>query len=249
MITLAVMSGKGGVGKSTVAANLATALSEKGNEVGILDSDFHGPTIPKLLGIKNGRLRVTEDEEMIPLDVKQNLKAVSIDLMQKNKDAPVIWRGPMKMKMIKNLLNDVKWNNLDYLIIDLPPGTGDEPLSIAQEIEDINGSVIVTTPQEVSIQSVRKSIQFSREVNMPVIGLVENMGEFICPNCGESTNIFGSGGGEELANELDIPYLGSVPLDPEIVKSGEKGEPFVNKENKSSIAFEEIVERIIEEVE
>lgn len=249
MISIAVISGKGGVGKSTVSANLAAALAENGNKVGVLDSDFHGPTIPKLLNAE-GYLRGTTDEEIVPVRVNENLEVISVDLMKGSSDSPVIWRGPMKMNMIQQILNGVKWANddIDYLIIDLPPGTGDEPLSIVQQIPDINGSIIVSTPQEVSVQSVRKSVEFSKEVDMPVLGIIENMSEFVCPNCGEKTEIFGSGGGKELAKEFDMDFLGSLPLDPEIVESGEKGEPFVYSDSESAKIFQDIIEKIKENV-
>jgi Mrp family chromosome partitioning ATPase len=242
---LVIMSGKGGVGKSTVATNLALAFSARGNKVGLLDCDIHGPSIPKLLGIGKTALE-TSKEGITPIIVPPNLKVMSMAFLLPSTDSPVIWRGPVKMKVLKDFLEQVKWGDLDYLIIDLPPGTGDEPLSIGQLIPRCDGVVIVTTPQDVALLSVRKSITFARTLNMPIIGIVENMSGFICPHCSQKVDIFGSGGGEKAAKELNITFLGRIPLDEHIVKSGEEGKPFVlfQKEIPSSQAFTEIVEHV-----
>ncbi|OKY77914.1 MAG: Mrp family protein, ATPase, containing iron-sulfur cluster [Candidatus Methanohalarchaeum thermophilum] len=244
MKTLAVMSGKGGVGKSTIAANLA-ALISKEHKVGILDTDFHGPTIPKILDIEEEALLTTPDGEIEPVKYNENLQAVSIDLMQQEEDQPTIWRGPLKMKVIKEFSNEIHWDeSTEYLIIDLPPGTGDEPLSVAQEFQGIDGAIIVTTPQDVALKSVRKSVNFAKRIDLEVIGVIQNMNKLKCPNCGEEIKIFGSGGGVEMSKELDIPFLGSLPLDPEIMQSGEKGKPFVEEDTKLKESMETIFNNV-----
>jgi ATP-binding protein involved in chromosome partitioning len=240
-----VLSGKGGVGKSTVSANLAFALSKKGYSVGLLDSDFHGPSIPKILGIENKKPAPTATG-FDPVSVSPSLKVMSIGLLLEDNDSPVIWRGPLKMGVAKQFIGDVNWGELDYLIIDLPPGTGDEPLSIAQLIPNSDGAVIVTTPQDVALVSVRKSINFVKKMNMPVIGIIENMSGFICPYCKKSVDIFKTGGGLKAAREFQISFLGKVPIDPKIVLTGDNGEPFLDK-NASSDAgkvFVDIVDKI-----
>ncbi len=247
MKKIVVMSGKGGVGKSTVAANLAFSLSEDGSKVGIFDSDFHGPTIPKMLGVKGKKFTPNQDK-IEPVSVNDNLKVISMDFLLPNDDSAVIWRGPMKMKMINQMLEDIEWGGIDYMIIDLPPGTGDEPLSIAQQIPDIDGVVIVTTPQDVALQAVRKSINFARKLNMKVLGVVENMDSLVCPNCGEEIKLFGEGGGEKMSKDLDVPYLGRIPIDPEIMKSGEKGISFTKNDSESTDAFKDIVKNIKENI-
>lgn len=241
--TLAVISGKGGVGKSTVAANLATALAMKGYDVGLLDVDIHGPNIPKLLGVEDIRLSGDEDS-IIPATTPSGLKVMSMAFLLKDKDLPVIWRGPLKMKAIRQFLGDVQWGPLDYLIIDLPPGTGDEPLSIGQLIPG-GHSVVVTTPQDVALLDARKAAMFSKQVNMSVLGIIENMSGFTCPHCGKQIELFKQGGGRRAAEELDVPFLGAVPLDVVVVASGDAGEPFVgNEESAAAAAFGDIVERI-----
>ncbi len=245
--TLVVMSGKGGVGKSTVAANLALSLSVRGKSVGLLDCDIHGPSIPKLLGIESATPEASQ-EGIQPIVVPPRLKVMSMAFLLPSTDSPVIWRGPVKMKVLKDFLGQVKWAELDYLIIDLPPGTGDEPLSIAQLIPDVEGVIIVTTPQDVALLSVRKSITFARTLNMPVLGIIENMSGFVCPHCSQKVNIFGFGGGERAARELHIPFLGRIPLDITIVESGERGKPFAisGEDNPCVQAFHAIVKNIEE---
>jgi len=240
-----VLSGKGGVGKSTVSANLAVALSKKGSEVGILDVDIHGPSIPKMLGVEDKR-PVTSDVSFDPVFYSPKLKVMSMGFILHDKDSPVIWRGPLKMTAIKQLIGDVNWGDLDYLIVDIPPGTGDEPLSIAQLIPNCDGAIIVTTPQDVALVSVRKSINFVKKMNMPVIGIIENMSGFKCPHCGKSIDIFKTGGGVKASKDFSVPFLGKVPLDPQIVETGDSGEPFVVKNNGADTAkaFIEIVENI-----
>lgn len=218
-----VMSGKGGVGKSTVAANLAAQLALKGFKVGLLDSDIHGPSIPKMFGIEDNRPEVDE-KGIVPVPVTENLKVMSIALLLEDKDSPIIWRGPAKMAAIKQFLEDVSWGKLDYLIVDLPPGTGDEPLSIAQLIEKVDGAVVVTTPQDMALVSVRKSITFAHMLKVPVIGIVENMSVIICPHCDEKINLFGKGGVEKAAKDFDVPVLAALPMDPEIAEIEDNGQ-------------------------
>jgi Mrp family chromosome partitioning ATPase len=240
-----VLSGKGGVGKSTVSANLAVALSQKNYDVGILDIDIHGPSIPKMLGIEDKKPDASEDG-FNPVFYSPKLKVMSMGFLIQDKDSPVIWRGPLKMSAIKQLIGDFNWGNLDYLIIDIPPGTGDEPLSIAQLIPGSDGAIVVTTPQDVALVSVRKSINFVKKMNIPVLGIVENMSGFKCPHCGKSIDIFKTGGGLKASKDFDIPFLGRVPLDEHIVKTGDSGRPFIvnNDESETAKAFERIVENI-----
>ncbi len=240
-----VLSGKGGVGKSTVSTNLAVALSQEGYQVGILDIDIHGPSIPKMLGIE-GKMPAISEAGFTPVYYSPTLKVMSMGFLIQNKDSPVIWRGPLKMAAIKQLIGDFNWGNLDYLIVDIPPGTGDEPLSIAQLIPNCDGAIIVTTPQDVALVSVRKSINFVKKMNMPVIGIIENMSGFKCPHCGKSVDIFKTGGGLKASKDFSVPFLGKVPLDVNIVETGDSGEPFVIKNNGSDTAkaFIGIVENI-----
>jgi len=242
-----VMSGKGGVGKSTVAANLAVSLARKGYEVGILDADVHGPNIPKMLGLDNEKL-IGSPQGMLPIYLYPNLKVLSMAFLLPNSDAPVVWRGPLKHGVFQQFLGEVEWGDLDYLIVDLPPGTGDEPLSIAYLIGQVDGSVIVTTPQEVALLHSRKAVVFSRMVHVPVIGIVENMSGFKCPHCGKDIDLFKIGGGEKAAVELQVPFLGRIPLDPDIVKDCDAGKPFVASKPDSPAAksFDEITDRILE---
>jgi len=242
---LIVLSGKGGVGKSTASVNLALTLSEKGYDVGLLDSDLHGPSIPKMLGIEDGKPEPTATG-FNPVSLSSHLKVMSIGFLLQDRDSPVIWRGPLKMGAIKQFIGDCNWGKLDYLIVDLPPGTGDEPLSIAQLIPRSDGAVIVTTPQDVALVSVRKSINFVKKMNMPIIGIIENMSGFKCPHCGKSVDIFKTGGGLKASKDFCVPFLGRVPLDAEIVETGDSGEPFVvkNKSSDAAKAFVEIVENI-----
>ena len=246
---IVIMSGKGGVGKSTVAVNLAVALARKGAKVGLLDSDMHGPSVPKLLGIPNLPLSVNQKGQVIPMNVPPGLKVISIAFLVGDRDAPVIWRGPVKMGAIKQFLEEVEWGRLDYLIIDLPPGTGDEPLSIAQLIPSPNGVIIVTTPQDVALLSVRKSINFAKAVKLPIIGIVENMAGLTCPHCGKRIDVFGDGGPEKAARDMNVPYLGILPLSPAIAKSGDDGKPFVDFPGTVvADAFEGITEMIVKSV-
>jgi len=239
-----VLSGKGGVGKSTVSANLAVALSKKEYNVGILDIDIHGPSIPKMLGIED-KTPISTDNGFVPVEYSPNLKVMSMGFMLKDRDSPVIWRGPLKMSVIKQLIGDFNWGNLDYLIVDIPPGTGDEPLSIAQLIPNCDGVIIVTTPQDVALVSVRKSINFVKKMGLPIIGIIENMSGFTCPHCGKSIDIFKTGGGLKASKDFNVPFLGKIPLDDQVVEAGDSGKPFIINNNKSitTKAFEKILKK------
>jgi len=242
-----VLSGKGGVGKSTVAVNLAVSLSLAGKSVGLLDIDIHGPSIPKILNLEGKTIQAAGDV-ILPVEMLENLKVMSIGFLLRGKDDAVIWRGPMKYHMIKQFLKDVQWGNLDFLIVDSPPGTGDEPLSVVQLLENADGAIIVTTPQEVALSDVRKCITFCRNLNLPVLGVLENMSGFVCPKCGEKTDVFKSGGGEIMANEMHVCFLGRIPIDPQIVEACDSGRPFVYHYNQSQTAkaFEKMLNPIIE---
>ncbi|MBA7570900.1 Iron-sulfur cluster carrier protein [subsurface metagenome] len=234
-----VLSGKGGVGKSTIAVNLATELARVGKRVGILDIDFHGPSIPSMFGL-DGTQIMFHDKVMQPVEFTINLHIMSIGFLLGNPGDAVIWRGPMKYGVIKQFISEVDWGELDYLVVDSPPGTGDEPLSIAQMTAEKAVAVVVTTPQRVSIEDVRKSVNFCRKLEVPVAGIIENMSGFICPHCGESVNIFDSGGGESLAEEMAVPFLGRIPIDPGVVDACDHGSPYVlaDKETETTKAFQ-----------
>ncbi len=241
-----VMSGKGGVGKTSVASNLAVALSKRGAKVGLMDVDLHGPDIPRMLGLQ-GLLDISADKRLLPKSYSDNLKVVSVESLSQDKDEAVIWRGPLKMHVIRQFISDVQWERLDYLIIDSPPGTGDEPLSVAQTIPGAN-AIIVTTPQEVSLADIRKSISFCRTVKMPVFGLIENMSGFVCPHCGKPMELFGSGGGFKTALAMNVPFLGYIPFDPKMVECADAGASYLEKYPDSEVtqAYNQIVERIME---
>ena len=244
---LLIISGKGGVGKSTVATNLAFSLALKDKKIGLLDIDIHGPNIAKMVGAEGKKLGVLPDSHIEPIFVPPGVKIMSISPLLKNSDTPVIWRGPLKMKLIDQFLTDVDWGKLDYLIIDSPPGTGDEPLSAAQLIPNLTGAIIVTTPQEVALLDARKAINFARSLNIPIIGIIENMSGLTCPHCGKKIQLFKAGGGEKSAQELQIPFLGKIPLDPDIVNSGDQGVPFImdHKKNPSEESMNKIVTNIL----
>ncbi len=245
-----VLSGKGGVGKSTVSINLASALSAHGKHVGLLDLDIHGPNIPKMLGIEDQRPAVLE-QMLEPVHVTGTLAVMSMAFLLPDTSTPVVWRGPMKMAVIQQFLNDVNWGALDYLVVDLPPGTGDEALSIAQQAPNLRGAVIVTTPQDVAVLDATKAIRFIEKLDMPVIGIIENMSGMCCPHCGETIDLFGRGGGEKAAHDLGVPYLGAIPLDPEMVKAGDEGRPYVLRHADSPTwrAVDAVMENLIKIVE
>lgn len=247
---LMVLSGKGGVGKSTVAVNLALALAEEGKRVGLLDIDIHGPSVPLLLGLEGAQLATGKDG-IEPALHGAGLKVVSIGFMLRERDDPVIWRGPLKYSAIKQFIKDVSWGDLDYLVVDAPPGTGDEPLSVAQLMEGADGAVVVTTPQRVAVSDVRRCISFCRRLSLPVIGVVENMSGFVCPHCGEETDLFGRAGGRRMAEEMGVAFLGGIPLDAQVADLGDKGRLFIEAAPDSASArrFREIAGRIRERVE
>ena len=243
---IAIISGKGGVGKSTVTVNLAAAFAQHANlnKVGILDADIHGPSVPRLLGLTGQRLKVGPPGAF-PVTGPLNMKVVSIDFFL-SEEIPTIWRGPLKMGAIRQFLQDIVWGELDVLFIDLPPGTGDEPLSIAQLLPEIDGVIVVTMPSELSSTIVKKAIAFAKRLNMPIIGVVENMSGYVCPHCGEKVDIFQAGGGKKIAEETQVPFLGSIPIDPKVGVDADKGLPFVitHADSPAAKAFMEVVEKV-----
>lgn len=245
---LIVMSGKGGVGKSSVAVYLSLALAQKGYRVGLMDIDLHGPSIPKMLGLR-GVLNITSDNQILPHEYRSNLKVVSIESMMEDTDSAVIWRGPLKHGVIQQFLADCRWDELDFLVVDCPPGTGDEQLSITKLIPE-GKAVIVTTPQEVALADVRKSINFCRKVNIEIAGLVENMSGLYCPHCEGFIPIFRTGGGQRTAEQMGIPYLGALPFDPQVVEGGDKGRPVLedDKETPFKTAVVKFTESVLERV-
>ncbi|MDY6790309.1 MAG: Mrp/NBP35 family ATP-binding protein [Thermodesulfobacteriota bacterium] len=241
-----VLSGKGGVGKTSTSVNLAIALSKKGKKVGIMDVDLHGPDVPRMLGLQ-GMLDLNQNRKLNPMSYSENLKAVSIESLTASKDDAIIWRGPIKYSAIKQFIGDVEWGELDFLIIDSPPGTGDEPLTIAQTIKDAR-AIIVTTPQEVSLADVRKSINFCKTVKMEIFGLIENMSGFECPHCGKTINLYGSGGGENTAQAMGVQFLGRIPFDPHVVQCGDSGTSILDTHKDSMVtkAFEKVATKMSE---
>ncbi|MBU1343315.1 MAG: Mrp/NBP35 family ATP-binding protein [Proteobacteria bacterium] len=243
-----VLSGKGGVGKSSVSANLAACLSKKGYKTGLMDVDVHGPSIAQMLGLTE-LLDISENHLLLPKQVNGNLKVVSVQALMQDKDQAIIWRGPAKTGMIKQFVSSVDWGELDFLIIDAPPGTGDEPLTVVQTIPEALG-VIVTTPQEVALADIRKSISFCKTVRLKTLGIVENMAGFKCPHCNEPINLFSSGGGEKTATSQGLTFLGSLPFETQVVTSGDSGVPmmFQDKETAFTKAFDIVVENILKQL-
>ncbi len=239
-----VMSGKGGVGKTSVSVNLSIALANKGFKVGLMDVDIHGPDVPRMLGLK-GLLNGNKNQKILPMSYSENLVAVSMESLMPDKDDAIIWRGPVKHTAIRQFIGEVEWGELDFLIIDSPPGTGDEPLTVAQLIKDAK-AIIVTTPQEVALADVRKSISFCKIVNMEIFGIIENMSGYTCPHCGKAIDIFGTGGGEKTACASSLNFLGKIPIDPNMVNCGDSGISFQEKygESQVTMAFNKIAERM-----
>jgi ATP-binding protein involved in chromosome partitioning len=246
---LIVMSGKGGVGKSSIAVYLALALAQQGYRVGLMDVDLHGPSVPKMLGL-HGVLGVSKEEQILPHDYSPNLKVVSIESLMEDTDSAVIWRGPLKHSVIQQFITQCKWDDLDFLVVDCPPGTGDEPLSIAKLIPDAK-AIIVTTPQEVALADVRKSINFCRKVNLEMAGLVENMSGLYCPHCQGFIPIFRQGGGQKTAERMNIKLLGALPFDPAVVEGGDLGRPILEDTQESPFrtALHQLVEAILERLQ
>jgi len=244
-----IMSGKGGVGKSTVAINLAAGLALNGHQVGILDADLHGPDVPRMLGIE-GRHLTGRGDTVDPVEVFSGFKAVSMALLGQDPDKAIIWRGPLKHSAIKKFLGSVNWGDLDFLVVDLPPGTGDEPLSVARLINGVDGAVIVTTPQDVALLDSRKAVSFSKLMKVPVLGIVENMSGMACPHCGESIELFKVGGGEKAARDLGVPFLGRIPIDPQVVIKSDVGQPFVTDSTDSLVkaAFFDLMQKLLDQL-
>jgi len=245
-----VLSGKGGVGKSTVSVNLAFALANHGKKVGLLDLDFHGPNIPKMLGIEDQKPAVLANS-IEPVHVTGNLAVMSMAFLLSDTSTPVVWRGPMKMGAIQQFLAEVSWGALDYLVVDLPPGTGDEALTIAQLAPNVRGAVIVTTPQDVAVMDATKAIKFIEKLELPVIGIIENMSGMVCPHCGGTIDLFSTGGGKKAAEDMKVPFLGAIPLDPEMMKAGDEGRPFILRHADSPTwkAVDVVMENLIRQVE
>lgn len=245
---IAIISGKGGVGKSTIAANVALGLAMEGRKVGLLDLDLHGPNIPKLLGIEDSLLSI-ENAKIKPVSIGNNLKIISMGFLLKERGTPIIWRGPIKMRAIEQFLGDVDWGSCDFLVIDLPPGTGDEAISLIQLLGKLDGMIIVTTPQDIALLDVEKAVNFAKELNIPIIGIIENMSGFKCPYCGNEINLFGKGGGQEAAKKWNLRFLGRIPFDPRIVEWSDQGKSFLrlDPQAEASKTLFNIIEILLKE--
>jgi len=246
---IVILSGKGGVGKTTVATNLAMSFAKKKLQVGILDVDVYGPNVPKLLGLE-GQHPSADDNKINPVEGPMGLKVMSMGFLLRNADDAVAWRGPLVARAVNQFLEDVTWGDLDILVVDLPPGTGDEILSVLQSIPDISGVIIVSTPQEVAVLDARRAIQLVTKMGVPIIGIIENMNEFVCPSCGEVHQLFGEGAAAEAAKKYEVEHLGTLPFDPRIIKLSDEGTPFVisDPDSKASKDFEAIVQKLIDKI-
>ncbi|MEM0157551.1 MAG: Mrp/NBP35 family ATP-binding protein [Thermoplasmataceae archaeon] len=242
--TIMVMSGKGGVGKSTISVNLAVSLAKR-YKVGLIDADINGPDDPKMLGVSDEKVNVTEDGKILPVKTKYSVDVISMGFLLPTEDTAVIWRGALRHKALQQFLEDVAWGERDFVIMDMPPGTGDEALSVAQIVPDVEGVVVVVTPQDVALLDARKAINFASQMKLKVLGLVENMSGFVCPHCGETINIFKKGGGEDAARKYNVPFLGSIPLYAEIVDSSDKGVPSVTQNDAIAEAFNKVTENLL----
>ena len=226
---IVVMSGKGGVGKTTVTVNLASSLAEMGLKVGVLDTDVHGPNVGKMFGVENESVFSPDGVVMYPVEAKNGVKIMSLAFVIGNPDEAVIWRGAMKMGAIRQFLGDTEWGDLDYLIIDTPPGTGDEQLTVVQSISDLTGAIIVTTPQSVAILDSRRSVTFARRCGVPIIGVIENMSGLKCPGCGTEIPVFGKGGGRNMCLDMNVPFLGAIPMELDLMKAEDSGKEWVEE--------------------
>ncbi|MFW9848434.1 MAG: Mrp/NBP35 family ATP-binding protein [Candidatus Thorarchaeota archaeon] len=246
---IVVLSGKGGVGKTTVATNLAMSFAKQDFKAGILDVDIYGPNVPKLMGLE-GQHPEIDGQKIKPISGPLGTKVMSMGFLLRDNDDAVAWRGPLVARAISQFLSDVSWGELDILVVDLPPGTGDEILSILQSIPDVSGVVIVSTPQEVAVLDARRAIQLVKKMNVPVLGILENMAEFVCPNCGEVHKLYGEGAAKRAAEEYSIDHLGTLPLDPRVITLSDEGTPFVVKEPDSEVAkhFESVVQKLSEKI-
>ncbi|MDD3178809.1 MAG: Mrp/NBP35 family ATP-binding protein [Opitutaceae bacterium] len=244
---LFVLSGKGGVGKSTVAVNLAVALARRGRRVGLLDVDVHGPSVSTMLRVPDTRVLSDENGLLVPVPAGEHLKVMSLGFLAANSNDAIVWRGPRKFSVIGQLLRDVQWGELDELVVDCPPGTGDEPLAVVQQAGTPAAAVVVTTPQQVAVADVRRCLTFCRLVGLPIAGLIENMSGYVCPHCGQTVDLYGCGGGEGLSRETGVPLLGRIPFDSAIVCGGDAGAPFVaeDTDTASTRAFYDIVDKLL----
>lgn len=247
--TIMVMSGKGGVGKSTVAVNLAVTLAKQGYKVGLLDADINGPDDPKMLGVDKEKVFATEEGEILPLETKYGVKVISMAFLLPSEETAVIWRGALRHKAVQQFLEDVAWGEMDYVILDMPPGTGDEALTVSQLVPDADGIVIVVTPQDVALLDARKAINFATQLKLPVLGIVENMSGFVCPHCGKTINIFKKGGGENAAKETSVSFLGRIPLVTEVVEKADEGIPAVEINDTLKQIFGDITTELNRNIE
>ncbi len=245
--TIMVMSGKGGVGKSTVSVNLSVTLAKK-YKVGLIDADINGPDDPKMLGVSDAEV-TANDKGIVPVPSKYGVDVISMAFLLPNEETAVIWRGALRHKAIQQFLEEVDWGERDFILMDMPPGTGDEALTVAQVVPEVEGVLIVVTPQDVALLDAKKAINFAAQLKLPVLGIVENMSGFVCPHCGETVDIFKRGGGEAAAKKYGVPFLGRIPLTPEVVENSDNGIPSSTANEAITKAFDEITDKMIEVIE